>query len=103
VKTQTSLTVIVIYYDNAREFLNARNQQYFDSEGITVETSPAYDASQNGIAERANSITEDRTRAALVAAGLPQHLWPYAAKYIARIHILLSSSVLLGNITPLEA
>ena len=103
VKTQTGLTVVVIHCDNAREFLNARNQQYFDSEGITVETSPAYDASRNGIAERANGITEDRTRAALIAAGLPQHLWPYAAKYMARIHNLLSSSVLPGNITPLEA
>jgi hypothetical protein len=55
-KTHTGLTIFVIHCDNAREFLNARNQQYFDSEGITVETSPAYDASRNGIAERANGI-----------------------------------------------
>jgi hypothetical protein len=35
-KTQTGLTIFVIHCDNAHEFLNARNQQYFDSEGITV-------------------------------------------------------------------
>jgi hypothetical protein len=102
-KAQTRLTVIVFHFDNAKEFLNARNQQYFDTEGITVETSPPYDASRNGIAERANGINEERTRAALIQSGLPMNLLPYAAKYMARIHNLLSSSVLPGQITSMEA
>ncbi|KAA8621799.1 rve domain-containing protein [Pyrenophora tritici-repentis] len=94
---------ITIHTDNAREFINASNKQYFDSVGIEVVTSPPYDATRNGIAERANGITEDRTRGALIAAKLPIKLWPYAAKYMARIHNLVSNSNLPGKITPLEA
>jgi hypothetical protein len=30
-------------------------------------------------------------------------MWPWAAKYIARIHNLTASSVLLGCITPIES
>jgi hypothetical protein len=102
-KTQTGLTVGTIFCDNAREFLSTRNKQYFDSEGTSIQTSPLHDASRNGIAERANGIEEDLVRAALIAAGLPASMWPWAAKYIARIHNLTASSVLPGFITPMES
>jgi hypothetical protein len=65
------LTIVIIYTDNAHEFLKAENELYFNSNGIEVVTSPPYDATRNSIAERANGITEDRTRAALIAAKLP--------------------------------
>jgi hypothetical protein len=34
------LAVVTIHTDNACEFINARNTQYFNSKGITVVTSP---------------------------------------------------------------
>jgi hypothetical protein len=101
IKTQ-GLTIVTIFCDNAKELISTRNKQYFDTEGITLTTSPPYDASRNGIAERANGITENRTRSAIIAAGLPMKLWPYCAKYMVRLHNLLSSSALPDNITPLE-
>jgi hypothetical protein len=97
------LTVIVIRTDNARELLSERNSIYFTNEGITVEASPPYEPTRNGRAERANGITEDRTRAALIAAGLPKSFWPYAAKYIIRLRNLSVTSAPDGNITPQEA
>jgi hypothetical protein len=96
------LTIVIIHTDNAREFLKVENKLYFNGNGIEVITSPPYDATRNGIAERANGITEDRTRAALIAAKLPAKLWPYAAKFMARVHNLISNSKLPGKITPLE-
>jgi hypothetical protein len=103
-KAQLGFTVITFHFDNAREFVGARLKVYTDSEGITIETLPPYDATRNGIAERANGVDEDRTRAALQAAGLPPNLWPYryAAKYMARLHNLLSCSALPGRVTPME-
>jgi hypothetical protein len=96
------LTIVIIYTDNAREFLKAENKLYFNSNSIKVITSPLYNATCNSIAKRANSITEDRTRAALIAAKLLAKLWPYAVKFIARVHNLISNSKLPGKITPLE-
>lgn len=102
-KTLTGLTVQTIFCDNAREFLNKRNLAYFDSEGTTVITSPPYDASRNGIAERANGLETTRVRSALIAAKLPKALWPFAASYMVRLHNVTSCSVLPGMITPMEA
>jgi hypothetical protein len=96
------LTIVIIHTNNAREFLKAENELYFNSNGIKVVTLPPYDATRNSIAERANGITEDRIRAALIAAKLLLKLWPHAAKFIARVHNLISNSNLLGKITPLE-
>jgi hypothetical protein len=98
-----SLTIVTIFCDNTKELISTRNKQYFDTEGITLITSPPYDASRNGIAERANGIIEDQTRSAMTAAGLPMKLWPYCAKYMVRLQNILSSSVLPGNITPMES
>ena len=96
------LTIVIIYTNNAREFLKAENELYFNSNGIEVVKSPPYDATRNSIAKRANDITEDRTCATLIAAKLPPKLWPYAAKFMARVHNLISNSNLPGKITPLE-
>jgi hypothetical protein len=68
-----------------------------------IDTSLPYNASRNGIAERANGVDEDRTRSAIIASGLPISLWLYAARYIVRLHNHLSNSSLLGMITPMEA
>jgi hypothetical protein len=96
------LTIVIIHTNNAREFLKAENELYFNSNGIKVVTSLPYDATRNSIAKRANGITEDRIRAALIAAKLLLKLWLYAAKFIAQVHNLISNSNLLGKITPLE-
>jgi hypothetical protein len=60
-------TVVTVYTNNARELVGARNERYFNLEGILVVTLPLYDATRNSVAERANSINEDRTRGALQA------------------------------------
>ncbi|KAF1830687.1 hypothetical protein BDW02DRAFT_608322, partial [Decorospora gaudefroyi] len=52
--------------------------------------------------QRANGITEDRARSVLIAANLPMKLWPYAVKYMARIHNLVSNSNFPDRVTPLE-
>jgi len=97
------LTVVVIRVDNARELLNDCTCAYFNANGIAVEASLLYDPTRNGRAERANSITEDRVRAALIAAGLPKSFWPYAAAYVVRLRNLSVISAPDGDITPLEA
>jgi hypothetical protein len=96
-------TITEIFCDNAKELIQVRNREYFDSEGIKLITSPPYDASRNGIAERANGITEDRIRASMIASGLPMRIWPYCARYLARLHNLISNSTLPGKITPMES
>ncbi|KAI1544902.1 rve domain containing protein, partial [Pyrenophora tritici-repentis] len=98
-----SLKIITIRVDNARELLNNRTRAYFDDEGIAVEASPPYEPTRNGRAERANGITENRIRAALIAAGLPACFWPMAAHYIIRLRSLSVTSAPNGDITPLEA
>jgi hypothetical protein len=52
-------TVVTVHTDNARELVGARNERYFNLEGIVVVTLPLYDATRNGVAERANGINED--------------------------------------------
>jgi hypothetical protein len=52
-------TVVTVHTNNARELVGARNERYFNLEGIVVVTSPPYDATRNGVAERANGINED--------------------------------------------
>ena len=61
-----------------------------------------YDTTRNSIARRANGITKDRTRAALIAAKLLLKLQLYTAKFIAYVHNLISNSNLLGKITPFK-
>jgi hypothetical protein len=68
-----------------------------------VQTSPPHDALRNGIRERANGIEEDLVRAALITASLLASMWPWAVRYMARIHNLTASSVLLEYITPIES
>ena len=53
------LTIIIIYTNNAREFLKAENKLYFNSNSIKVVTLLLYNTTRNSIAKRANSITED--------------------------------------------
>jgi hypothetical protein len=98
------LTVVVIRTDNARKLiLNERNCAYFEDKSITIEASPPYGPTCNGRAERANGITEDCVRAALIAADLPKSFWPYAAKYVVCLRNLSVTSAPGGNTTPQEA
>jgi hypothetical protein len=64
------LTIVIIYTDNAREFLKVENKLYFNSNGIKVVILLLYDTTRNSIAKRANGITENRIRATLIAAKL---------------------------------
>jgi hypothetical protein len=66
--------------------------------------STAYnDPTRNGRAERANGITEDHVRAALIAANLHKSFWPYAAKYVVCLRNLSVTSTPDGDTTPQEA
>lgn len=101
-KVHCNLSLIAIRCDNAAELLSTRNKTYFNEEGVTIEPSPPYEPTRNGIAERANAIVMNRVRAALIAADLPEHLWPYAVKYMVRLHNFSVTNGTNGDATPHE-
>jgi hypothetical protein len=96
-------TITEIFCDNAKELIQARNWEYFNSEGIRLITSPPYNVSRNGIAEQANGITEDQIRASMITSSLPMRIWLYCARYMAWLHNLISNSTLPGKNTPMES
>nr|GEW57521.1 retrovirus-related Pol polyprotein from transposon TNT 1-94 [Tanacetum cinerariifolium] len=58
--------VIIVRTDNETEFKNHALKEYFDSVGITHETSAAKTPQQNGVVERRNRMLVEATRTMLI-------------------------------------
>nr|GEZ45408.1 hypothetical protein [Tanacetum cinerariifolium] len=67
--------VIIVHTDNETEFKNQVLKEYFDSVGITHETSAAQTPQQNGVVERRNRTLVEAARTMLIFSHAPLFLW----------------------------
>nr|GFC27272.1 putative ribonuclease H-like domain-containing protein [Tanacetum cinerariifolium] len=70
--------VIIVRTDNGTEFKNHVLKEYFDSVGITHETSAAKTPQQNGVVERINRTLVEAARTMLIFSHAPLFLWAEA-------------------------
>nr|GEY21321.1 hypothetical protein [Tanacetum cinerariifolium] len=70
--------VIIVRTDNGTEFKNHVLKGYFDSVGITHETSAAKTPQQNGVVERRNCTLVEAARTMLIFSHAPLFLWAEA-------------------------
>ncbi|GJU51469.1 retrovirus-related pol polyprotein from transposon TNT 1-94 [Tanacetum coccineum] len=70
--------VIIVRTDNGTEFKNHALKDYFDSVGITHETSAAKTPQQNGVVERRNRTLVEAARTMLIFSHAPLFLWAEA-------------------------
>nr|GEV19298.1 hypothetical protein [Tanacetum cinerariifolium] len=70
--------VIIVRTDNEMEFKNQVLKEYFDSVGITHETSIAKSPQQNGVVERRNHTLVEAARTMLIFSHAPLFLWAEA-------------------------
>ncbi|GJW75740.1 retrovirus-related pol polyprotein from transposon TNT 1-94 [Tanacetum coccineum] len=70
--------VIIVRTDNGTEFKNHALKEYFDSVGITHETSAAKTPQQNGVVERRNRTLVEAARTMLIFSHAPLFLWAEA-------------------------
>ncbi|MBW0538320.1 hypothetical protein O181_078035 [Austropuccinia psidii MF-1] len=77
----TDFKIKSIQTDNGTEFCNHFLSNFLKEEGITHEISIPYKHHQNGKIERTNRTISEMARTSLLAANLPNNLWPYAFKH----------------------
>nr|GEX76399.1 hypothetical protein [Tanacetum cinerariifolium] len=70
--------VIIVRTDNRTEFKNHALKEYFDSVGITHETSAAKSPQKNGVVERKNRTLVEAARTMLIFSHAPLFLWAVA-------------------------
>ncbi|GKC43488.1 retrovirus-related pol polyprotein from transposon TNT 1-94 [Tanacetum coccineum] len=77
VKTQRALnaTVCFVRTDNGTEFVNTTLDGWFESVGISHETSVPRSPQQNGVVERRNRTIMEAARTMLIFAKAPLFLW----------------------------
>nr|GEY58907.1 retrovirus-related Pol polyprotein from transposon TNT 1-94 [Tanacetum cinerariifolium] len=71
-------SIIIVRTDNGTEFKNHVLKEYFDSVGITHETSATKAPQQNGVVERRNHTLVEAARTMLIFAHAPLFLWDEA-------------------------
>ncbi|GJR09445.1 retrovirus-related pol polyprotein from transposon TNT 1-94 [Tanacetum coccineum] len=67
--------VIIVRTDNGTEFKNQVLQEYFDSVGISHQTSSVRTPQQNGVVERKNRMLVEVARTMLIFSYAPLFLW----------------------------
>nr|GEX26769.1 putative ribonuclease H-like domain-containing protein [Tanacetum cinerariifolium] len=70
--------VIIVRTDNGTDFKNHVLREYFDSVGITHETSATKTPQQNGVVERRNYTLVEAARTMLIFSHAPLFLWAEA-------------------------
>nr|GFB21826.1 putative ribonuclease H-like domain-containing protein [Tanacetum cinerariifolium] len=70
--------VIIVHTDNETEFKNHILKEYFNSVGITHETSAAKTPQQNGVVECRNRTLVEAARTMLIFSYAPLFLWAEA-------------------------
>nr|GEX59256.1 retrovirus-related Pol polyprotein from transposon TNT 1-94 [Tanacetum cinerariifolium] len=93
--------VIIVHTDNETEIKNHVLKEYFDSVGITHETSAAKTPQQNGVVERRNRTLVEAARTMLIFSHAPLFLW---AEAIATVCYTQNRSIIHRrfNKTPYE-
>ncbi|CAI7865643.1 unnamed protein product [Closterium sp. NIES-54] len=85
--------------DAAAEFRSKELQDYMAQKGILHHVSLPYAHPQQGVAERTNCTLVTKLRARLKQSKLPPIYWPYAMHHAVRVHNLLSTTAITGNLT----
>ena len=75
VEKQTGKKIKTFRSDNGGEYCSGIFRDFLKEQGIVHQFTIAYTPEQNGIAERANRTLEEKTRALLKEAGLPDEFW----------------------------
>jgi hypothetical protein len=68
-----------LHTDNAKEKVSAAIRTCLHAQGTSTTTTSPHSSAQNGAAERAIRTVITHVRCNILAAGLPETLWPYAA------------------------
>jgi hypothetical protein len=68
-----------LHSDNSREQISVAMRTYLHAQGTSTTTTSPHSSAQNGASERAIRTIITRVRCNILAAGLPETLWPYAA------------------------
>ncbi|TQV90209.1 retrovirus-related pol polyprotein [Cordyceps javanica] len=84
------LSVQVLHFDNAPEFLVQRLRDAAAATGTDIRTTVAYAPKQNGRVKKAGHVLVRTARAMCLELGLPEALWPH---YVA-------TAVMLQNLLP---
>jgi hypothetical protein len=70
-----------LHTDNSKEQINTAIRTYLHAQGTSTTTTSPHSSAQNGAAERAIRTVITLVSCNILAAGLPETLWPYAALY----------------------
>ncbi|CAI7759877.1 unnamed protein product [Closterium sp. NIES-54] len=84
--------------DGATEFRSKELQDYLAEKGISHISLP-YAHPQQGVAERTNRTLMTKVHALLEQSKLPPMYRPYAMHHAVRVHNLLSSTAITGNLS----
>jgi hypothetical protein len=80
VENQFNTKVAQIRCDRGGEFLSAAFTEYLKEQGTKRTYSVSQSPQQNGVAERFNRTLLEKTRCALIDAGMPVRMWVYAVQ-----------------------
>ncbi|CAI5527803.1 unnamed protein product [Closterium sp. Naga37s-1] len=86
--------------DGAAEFRSKEPQDYLAQKGIEHHISLPYAHQQQGVAERTNRTLMTKVRALMKQSKLPPIYWTYAMHHAVRVHNLLSTTAITGNLSP---
>jgi hypothetical protein len=81
VENETGEKIACIRSDNGGEYVNAKFDGFLVKHGIRHETTIAYTAEQNGVAERANRSIVEKAKCLLFDSGLSKQWWAEAVNY----------------------
>jgi hypothetical protein len=77
--------VKVLRADNGGEYVSQASKEFFEKEGLVLETTVPYCSAQNGVAERSHLTLMDMARSMLDHANLPAQYWGAAVLYASEI------------------
>ena len=87
-RTQKTLEIKRIHFDNGKELVNKRLSAYCSEHGTEISTTAPYSSQQNGVAERANRTLAERARCMIHGHSNTrgkEYLWEEAVAYAALI------------------
>ncbi|CAI7787816.1 unnamed protein product, partial [Closterium sp. NIES-54] len=86
--------------DGASEFRSKELHDYLVQKGTVHHVSLPYAHQLHGIAERTNYTLMTKVGVLLKQSKLPPTYWMYAMHYTMRVHNLLSTTAITGNLSP---
>ena len=89
--------------DSALEYTSGTFKELCDAKGITQEFSAPYSQWQNGVAERSWRTLGDKTRAMMIASGLPASFWGHALIHATYLVNISPTTAVSGYSCPFEA